>query len=65
LGAVPIVTRGQALLGAFGAAQQALWVVTQMTPKNTEDLFERVGNMTPSKSSLDRLPKLINERWEG
>jgi hypothetical protein len=47
------------------AAQQALWVVTQMTPKKAEDLFERVGNMTPSKSSLDRLPKLINERWEG
>jgi len=47
------------------AAQQALWVVTQMTPKKTEELFERIGNMTPSKSSLDRLPKLIDERWEG
>lgn len=47
------------------AAQQALWVVTQMTPKKGEDLFERVGNMTPSKSSLDRLPKVIAERWEG
>ena len=46
------------------AAQQALWVVTQMTPKKAEDLFQRVGNMTPSKSSLDRLPKLIAERWE-
>jgi hypothetical protein len=47
-----------------GAAQQALWVVTQMTPKRAEDLFERMGNMTPSKSSLDRLPKRIAERWE-
>ena len=47
------------------AAQQALWVVTQMTPKKGEDLFERIGNMTPSKSSLDRLPKVIAERWEG
>jgi len=46
------------------AAQQALWVVTQMTPKKGEDLFERVGNMTPSKSSLGRLPKVIAERWE-
>jgi hypothetical protein len=46
------------------AAQQALWVVTQMTPKKGEDLFERMGNMGPSKSSLDRLPKLIAERWE-
>jgi hypothetical protein len=46
------------------AAQQALWVVTQMTPKKSAELFKRVGNMTPSKSSLDRLPKLIDERWE-
>jgi hypothetical protein len=47
------------------AAQQALWVVTQITPKKAEELFERIGNMAPSKSSLDRLPKLISERWEG
>lgn len=47
------------------AAQQALWVVTQMTPKKAAELFERVGNMAPSKSSIDRLPKEISERWEG
>lgn len=41
------------------AAQQALWVATQMTPKKGAELFERVGNMAPSKSSLDRLPKII------
>jgi len=46
------------------AAEQALWVVTQMTPKKGEELFERVGNMDPSKSSLDRLPKLIDATWE-
>src|SRR5579884_2898910 len=46
------------------AAEQASWVVTQMTPKAAEDLFERVGNMSPSKSSLDRLPKALGERWE-
>ena len=46
------------------AAQQALWVVTQMTPGKAHELFERVGNMEPSKSSLDRLPKIIDERWE-
>jgi|HigsolmetaAR202D_1030399.scaffolds.fasta_scaffold13729_2 hypothetical protein len=46
------------------AAEQASWVVTQMTPKAAESLFERVGNMTPSKSSLDRLPKALGERWE-
>jgi len=46
------------------AAQQALWVVSQMTPQKSAELFERVGNMKPSKSSLDRLPKLVSERWE-
>jgi hypothetical protein len=46
------------------AAEQASWVVTQMTPQSAEELFERVGNMTPSKSSLDRLPKALGDRWE-
>ena len=46
------------------AAEQASWVVTQMTPQKAEELFERVGNMAPSKSSLDRLPKALGARWE-
>jgi len=46
------------------AAQQAAWVVSQMTPETAEELFKRVGNMTPSKSSLDRLPKALSARWE-
>ena len=46
------------------AAEQASWVVTQMTPKKAEELFTRVGNMEPSKSSLDRLPKALSQRWE-
>lgn len=46
------------------AAEQASWVVTQMTPKKGEEFFARVGNMEPSKSSLDRLPKALGERWE-
>jgi hypothetical protein len=41
------------------AAEQASWVVTQMTPEKAEELFARVGNMEPSKSSLDRLPKAL------
>ena len=56
------------IVGAFWtetAAKTALWVVAQMTPQKAEELFERVeGGMQPSKSSLDRLPKLVSERWE-
>jgi hypothetical protein len=46
------------------AAKTALWVVAQMTPQKAEDLFGRIGGMTPSKSSLDRLPKLVSDCWE-
>jgi hypothetical protein len=47
------------------AAKQATWVVSQMTPGLSEELFARVGTMQPSKSSLDRLPKELHDRWEG
>ncbi|MCA9830995.1 MAG: hypothetical protein KC495_11040 [Dehalococcoidia bacterium] len=46
------------------AAKQAAWVVSQMTPKLGEELFVRMGHMRPSKSSLDRLPKALSDRWE-
>lgn len=46
------------------AAKQSAWVVAQMTPAKAEELFERVGSMQPSKSSLDRLPKALSEVWE-
>ena len=45
------------------AARQAAWVVAQMTPQTGEELFARVGNMAPSKSSLGRLPTVLAERW--
>lgn len=44
------------------AAKQAAWVVAQMSPKTGEELFKRIGNMAPSKSSLDRLPKELATR---
>ena len=46
------------------AARQASCVVAQMTPKEGEALFRELGNMVPSKSSLDRLPKGLSARWE-
>lgn len=41
------------------AASLATWVVSQMTPGASAELFKRMGNMTPSKSTLDRLPKQL------
>jgi hypothetical protein len=38
--------------------------VTSVTPQIAEQLFARVGNMTRSKSSLDRLPKVLADRLD-
>lgn len=46
------------------AAELAVWVVAHLTPAAGEELFARLGSMTPSKSSLDRLPKEVSCRWE-
>jgi hypothetical protein len=46
------------------AAKQATWVVAHLTPKEGEELFALLGNMTPSKSTLDRLPKALSGHWE-
>lgn len=63
---VPLDARVGVIAGRWTplAAKQATWVVSQMTPQSAEELFARVGNMTPSKSSLDRLPKAVGDRWE-
>jgi hypothetical protein len=45
-------------------ARQACWVVAHLTPQEGEDLFRELGGMTPSKSSLDRLPKRLSRNWE-
>jgi hypothetical protein len=46
------------------AAKQATWVVAHVTPQEGEELFALLGNMTPSKSTLDRLPKALHSHWE-
>ena len=39
------------------AAHQASYLVAHMTPQECADTLRELGNMSPSKSSLDRLPK--------
>lgn len=46
------------------AAKQATWVVAHLTPQEGEELCALLGNMTPSKSSVDRLPKHLSTHWE-
>lgn len=46
------------------AAQNGAWAVAHLTPGESETMFARMGGMNPSKSTLDRLPKGLSERWE-
>lgn len=46
------------------AAKLAALCVSDMTPYRAAGFFHELGMMTPSRSSLDRLPKALNEQWE-
>jgi hypothetical protein len=46
------------------AARQAALVVAHVTPGQGESLFDELGGMQPSRSSLDRLPKALSPAWE-
>jgi hypothetical protein len=46
------------------AARLAALSVSDMTPYRAETFFRELRMMAPSRSSLDRLPKALNERWE-
>jgi hypothetical protein len=46
------------------AAEQMAFVVTMLTPADAATLLAKFGHVAPSKSSLDRLPKVLSVRWE-
>jgi hypothetical protein len=46
------------------AARLGALVVAQLTPGETEALFQELGTMCPSRSSLDRLPRDLSSHWE-
>ena len=62
----PLELRAGIVEGFFTplAARMGLWVVTHLTPAEGEQLFAELGGMSPSRSSLDRLPKALSEKWE-
>jgi hypothetical protein len=47
------------------AAMVACFLVGETTPGMAEEMLARVGGMTTSRSTLDRLPKIVSEDWEG
>ena len=46
------------------AARQAAFVTAQLTPGESEALFDELEGMRPSRASLDRLPKALSPHWE-
>jgi hypothetical protein len=46
------------------AARQGAYLVAHLTPQASENTLRELGNMIPSKSRLDRLPKRLSTRWE-
>lgn len=46
------------------AARQMNWVVAHLPPRTAADLFEEIGGMKPSHTTIDQQPKTISEHWE-
>jgi hypothetical protein len=46
------------------AARQGAFVMAHLTPRESAMLFEELGGMQPSVSTLDRLPKTLSARFE-
>lgn len=62
----PLELRAGIVGGLFTprAARQGAFGVAHLTPREAAALFGEMGGMTPSASSLDRLPKELSRHWE-
>ena len=62
----PLELRSGIVAGYFTprAARQGAYAMAHLTPGESEALFRELGNMQPSRSSLDRLPKVLLPHWE-
>ena len=59
---VPLELRAGIIGGCWTplAAHQASYLVAHLTPREAAAVPHELGNMNPSASSLDRLPKQLN-----
>lgn len=62
----PLELRAGIVRGLFTprAARQGVFVAAHVTPREAAGIFAEIGNMRPSRSTLDRLPKELSARWE-
>jgi hypothetical protein len=62
----PLELRSGIVAGYFTpqAARQGAFAMAHLTPGESEAMFGEIGNMQPSRSSLDRLTKALSPHWE-
>jgi hypothetical protein len=62
----PFELRAGIVRGLFTprAARQGVFVAAHVTPREAAGIFAEIGNMRPSRSTLDRLPKELSAHWE-
>ena len=62
----PLELRSGMIAGYFTprAARQGAFAMAHLTPGESESMFGEIGNMQPSRSSLDRLTKALSPHWE-
>lgn len=62
----PLDYRAGIIEGAWtpSAAELMAFLVAETTPYGAEMIFKKFGGITPSRSSLDRLPRALSKRWE-
>lgn len=62
----PLELRGGMVEGVWTpcAAEVMAHSSAVMTPYEASELFVKMGGFRPSRSSLERLPKALSERWE-
>jgi hypothetical protein len=65
-GLCPLELRSGIIAGYFTprAARQGAFAMAHLTSGESEALFGEIGNMQPSRSSLDRLTKVLSPHWE-
>jgi len=62
----PLELRSGLIAGYFTprAARQGAFAMAHLTAGESEAMFSEIGNMQPSRSSLDRLTKVLSPHWE-
>jgi hypothetical protein len=55
------------IIGSYAtprAARQMSWVAAHLPPRTAAELFEEIGGMEPSHTTIDQQPKIISDHWE-